>query len=64
MDFLMKILRIGCTKHSLSITKLSFCRAFHAIKEGYKIPLLVVVDDLNPMELIDVMCDWGAVNVI
>ena len=41
-----------------------FCRAVHAIKEGYIIPLLVVVDDLNPMELIDVMCDWGAVNVI
>jgi len=33
-------------------------------EEGYKFPLLAVVDNLNPMELIDVMCDWGAVNVI
>lgn len=33
-------------------------------EEGYKFPLLAVVDNLNPTELIDVMCDWGAVNVI
>lgn len=33
-------------------------------EEGYKFPLIAVVDNLNPMELIDVMCDWGAVNVI
>lgn len=33
-------------------------------EEGYKFPLLAVVDNLNPMELIDVLCDWGAVNVI
>ena len=33
-------------------------------EEGYKFPLLAVVDNLNPMELIDVMCDWGALNVI
>lgn len=33
-------------------------------EEGYKFPVLAVVDNLNPMELIDVMCDWGAVNVI
>lgn len=32
--------------------------------EGYKFPVLAVVDNLNPMELIDVMSDWGAVNVI
>ena len=32
--------------------------------EGYKFPVLAVVDNLVPMELIDVMCDWGAVNII
>ena len=33
-------------------------------EEGYKFPVLAVVDNLVPMELIDVMCDWGAVNII
>ena len=32
--------------------------------EGYKFPVLAVVDNLIPMEIIDVMCDWGAVNII
>ena len=32
--------------------------------EGYKFPVLAVVDNLVPMELIDVMCDWGSVNII
>ncbi len=32
--------------------------------EGYKFPVIAIVDNLNPMELIDVMCDWGAVNII
>ena len=31
---------------------------------GYKFPVLAVVDNLVPMERIDVMCDWGAVNII
>lgn len=33
-------------------------------EEGYKFPLLAVVDNMKPMELIDVMSDWGAVNII
>ena len=33
-------------------------------EEGYKFPVLAVVDNLIPMEIIDVMCDWGAVNII
>ena len=32
--------------------------------EGYKFPVLAVVDNLIPMDIIDVMCDWGAVNII
>ena len=32
--------------------------------EEYKFPVLAVVDNLIPMEIIDVMCDWGAVNII
>ena len=32
--------------------------------EGYKFPVLAVVDNLVPMELINVMCNWGAVNII
>ena len=32
--------------------------------EGYKFPVLAIVDNLNPMELIEVMCDLGAVNII
>ena len=33
-------------------------------EEGYKFPVLAIVNNLVPMELIDVMCDWGAVNII
>ena len=33
-------------------------------EEGYRFPVLAIVDNLNPLELIDVMSDWGAVNVI
>ena len=33
-------------------------------KEGYKFPVLAIVDNLVPMELIDVMSDWGAINII
>ena len=29
-----------------------------------KFPVLAIVDNLVLMELIDVMCDWGAVNII
>lgn len=32
--------------------------------ERYKFPVLAIVDNLVPMELIDVMSDWGAVNII
>ena len=32
--------------------------------EGYRFPVLAVVDKLNPMELIELMGNWGAVNVI
>ncbi|MDE6410731.1 MAG: response regulator [Muribaculaceae bacterium] len=32
--------------------------------EGYKFHVLAAVDNLIPMEIIDVMCDWGAVNII
>lgn len=32
--------------------------------EGYKFPVLAIVDNLVPMELIDVMSDWGAINII
>ena len=32
--------------------------------KGYKFPVIAIVDNLNPMELIDVMGDWGAVGVI
>ena len=33
-------------------------------EEGYKFPVIAVVDNLVPMKLIDVMCDWGAINII
>ena len=32
--------------------------------EGYKFPVLVVVDNLIPMDIIGVMSDWDAVNII
>lgn len=32
--------------------------------ERYKFPVLAIVDNLVPMELIDVMSDWGAINII
>ena len=32
--------------------------------EGYKFPVIAIVDNLNPMELIEVMRNWGAVNII
>ena len=33
-------------------------------REGYKFPVLAVVDNLNPLEIADVMKDGGAVNII
>ena len=32
--------------------------------EGYQYPVVAVVDNLIPMELINLMCDWGAVNIL
>lgn len=32
--------------------------------EGYKFPVIAIVDNLNPMELIELMRDWGAINII
>lgn len=32
--------------------------------EGYKFPVIAVVDNLNPLEIADVMKDGGAVNII
>ncbi len=32
--------------------------------KSYKFPVIAVVDNLSPMELIELMRDWGAVNVI
>ncbi|MDE7414339.1 MAG: sigma 54-interacting transcriptional regulator [Muribaculaceae bacterium] len=32
--------------------------------EGYQHPVVAVVDNLIPMELINLMCDWGAVNIL
>ena len=32
--------------------------------EGYKFPVVAVVDNLNPLEIADVMKDGGAVNII
>ncbi len=31
--------------------------------EGYKCPVIAIVDNLNPMELIELMCDRGADNI-
>lgn len=31
---------------------------------GYKFPVLVIVDNLNAVELVEVMSDWKAVNII
>lgn len=33
-------------------------------REGYKFPVLAVVDNLNPLEIADVMKDGGAVDII
>ncbi len=33
-------------------------------REGYKFPVIAVVDNLNPLEIADVMKDGGAVNII
>lgn len=33
-------------------------------REGYKFPVIAIVDNLNPMEIADVMKDGGAVNII
>lgn len=32
--------------------------------EGYKIPVIALVDNLNPLEIADVMKGWGAVDII
>lgn len=33
-------------------------------REGYKFPVIAIVDNLNPMEIADVMKDGGAVDII
>lgn len=33
-------------------------------REGYKFPVIAVVDNLNPLEIADVMKDGGAVDII
>lgn len=33
-------------------------------QEGYKFPVIAVVDNLNPLEIADVMKDGGAVDII
>ena len=33
-------------------------------REGYKFPVIAIVDNLNPLEIADVMKDVGAVNII
>ncbi len=33
-------------------------------REGYKFPVIAVMDNLNPLEIADVMKDGGAVNII
>ncbi|WP_300877928.1 hypothetical protein [uncultured Bacteroides sp.] len=33
-------------------------------REGYKFPVIAIVDNLNPLEIADVMKDGGAVNII
>lgn len=32
--------------------------------EGYKFPIIAVVDNLNPLEIADVMKGWGAVDIV
>lgn len=33
-------------------------------RDGYKFPVIAVVDNLNPLEIADVMKGWGAVDII
>ena len=33
-------------------------------REGYKFPVIAIVDNLNPLEIADVMKDGGAVDII
>lgn len=33
-------------------------------REGYKFPVIAIVDNLNPLEIADVMKDGGAVNIV
>ena len=33
-------------------------------REGYKFPVIAIVDNLNPLEIADVMKGWGAVDII
>ena len=33
-------------------------------REGYKFPVIAIVDNLNPLEIADVMKGWGAVAII
>ena len=33
-------------------------------REGYKFPVIAVVDNLNPLEIADVMKGWGAVDIV
>ena len=32
--------------------------------EGYKFPVIAIVDNLNPLEIADVMKGWGAVDIV
>ena len=32
-------------------------------REGYKFPVIAIVDNLNPLEIADVMKGWGAVDI-
>ena len=33
-------------------------------REGYKFPVIDIVDNLNPLEIADVMKGWGAVDIV
>ena len=33
-------------------------------REGYKFPVIAVVENLNPLEIADVMKGWGAVDIV
>ena len=33
-------------------------------REGYKFPVIAIVDNLNPLEIADVMKGWGAVDIV